>query len=104
MVAMPDEVLDESSLVAFWQSVAADPALLNMGSGDGQDVAVPFARGKSHPGVCRIGRRVVAAIHPDDAILFISADVLLYGDDVLGLGIFFDPDSQLQWPAIDVGS
>src|ERR1700688_2997711 len=104
MVAMPDKMLGERGLIAFGQSVAPDPALLDMSGGDGEDVAIPLPGGESHPGVRRIRRGMRAAIHPDGAVLFIGTDVLLDGDDMLGLRVFFVPDSQLERATIDVGS
>src|SRR2546430_7194809 len=50
---------------ALRQTVAAQLALLDVRSVNGECVPFPFAGGKSHPRVRRCRGRVRAAVHPD---------------------------------------
>src|SRR4051812_21870838 len=42
------------------------------------------------------------AIHPDGPGLLIRADVLLDRDNLLRLGIFFGPNTKVEWASIDI--
>ena len=102
VVAVTDEMLGQRRAIAFGQAVAANPALLDVGGGDGQHVAFPRAGREPLPGVRRVLGRMRTAVHPDRARLFVGADVVLDRDERLGLGIALFPDAQLQRTAIDV--
>ncbi len=102
-IAVADEVFGQRGHVAFGKAVAAHPAHLDVGGGDGEDVAFPFAGGETHPGVGRVVGRMRAAIHPDGAGLLVGADVHLDGDDLLGVGVLLFPQAEGHGAAIDVG-
>src|ERR1019366_5904717 len=102
-VAVADEVFGERRHVAFGEAVAAQPAHLDVGGRDGEDVAFPFAGGETHPGVGRVVGRVGASIHPDGAGLLVGADVHLDGDDLLGVGVLLLPQPEGHGAAVDVG-
>ena len=99
---MPDEMLGERGTVAFGQTVASNPALLDVSGRDREHVAFPRARGKALPGVHRVLRWMWAAVHPDRPGLFVRADVVLDCHELLRFGILLLPDAQLQRAAIDV--
>src|SRR6185369_1714473 len=70
---------------------------------DRESVAFPFARGKSHPGVRRARRRMRTPIHPDSAVLFVSADVLANRDHPLRLLVLLFPDPHIERSTVNVG-
>src|SRR5579862_9756548 len=102
VISMADEIFGQCDEVARDQPVAAVPALFDVGRGYHQDVAVPFAGGKSHPSVRRVFRWMRPPVHIDCARLLISADVLLYRYQSVRRGIPILPNSQLQWTSIDI--
>ena len=102
-VAVADEVFGERGHVAFGEAVAAEPAHLDVGRRDGEDVAFPFSGGETHPGVGGVVGRVGTAIHPDGAGLLVGADVHLDGDDLLGVGVLVFPEAEGHGAAVDVG-
>ena len=95
-------MLGHGGLVALGKPVAASPALLDVRGVDGQDVAFPLAGRKSHEGMHGVIGRMRTAIHPDGARLFVGADVILDGDYLLGIGVLFFPDPEMQRAMIDV--
>src|SRR5262249_18124111 len=48
--------------------------------------------------------RMRSAVHPNRPRLFVGADVVLDCDDLLGFGVLFLPDAELQRTVVDVGS
>src|ERR1700680_2869716 len=100
---MPDEVLGQRDQITGGESIAPVPALFDVGSGDGQNIAVPLAGGKSHPRVSRVLGRMWTSIHVDGAGLLIGADVVLDGDESVRLRISFLPDAQLQRAPVNIG-
>src|SRR5690349_20433414 len=78
--------------------------MLDVSGGDGEDIVLPLAGGKTHPRVRGIAGRLRAAVHVDGAGLLVGADVVLDGDEPVGFGILLFPDAKLEGSAIDVGS
>ena len=58
-------------------------------------VAVPFAGGKSLPGVRGVGRRMRTAVHPDGALGRLPGNVGVIGDQLLRVAVHFLPDAQV---------
>src|SRR5215472_6392267 len=81
--------------VAAGDSVAPRPAFLKMSSGDGKNVTVPFAGGKTHGRMKRVVRRMRAAIHPDGALGGPGEVVKVDGDQVLSVAISLFPDADV---------
>src|SRR5215475_9676153 len=104
MIVVTDEVFGERGQVARGNAVAAVPALLDVGSVNGQNVALPLPRREAHPGMRREFGRMRPAIHPNGPVLLVGADVVADSDDVLGLRIAFFPDPELKRATIDVCS
>ena len=57
-IAVADEVFGHGGLVAHHHAVAAHPAGFDVRRLDGENVAVPFTGGESHPGVGSVGGRM----------------------------------------------
>src|SRR2546426_11182846 len=102
-VTMPEIVLRQGCFIAFGQTVAPDPALLDMRCVYRERIAFPFSCRETHEGVRSFFGRVWTAVHPDGPPLFVSADVLLDSNQALRLRILFFPDPQIQRPTINVG-
>jgi hypothetical protein len=101
-VSVAHEVLGQRRLVAHRQTVAANPALLDVCGRDGQHVAFPPAGGKTHPRVGGDLRRVRTTVHVNRACLIVGADAVLDGHELLRVGIPLFPDAQVQRPPVDV--
>src|SRR5947209_6023630 len=99
---MPDEVLDQRNAVARGDAVTAMPSLLDVTSGDGENVTIPLPSGESHPGVFFIIRGMGTSIHPNRAVLFVRADVLPDCEQLLCLRIALFPEAHHHRAAMDV--
>src|SRR5437868_15390989 len=96
-------MLDDRAEIAARRAAAPVEFFLNVGGRHGQDVAVPLSGRKPHEGMRRVLRRMRAAVHPDCSKLLVGPKELFVRDDFLGGRILFRPDSELHWPAEDVG-
>ena len=104
VVAMPDEMLHQSRLIAFRQPIPSNPTLLDVRRIYSQDIAFPFAGGETHPGVRGVFGGMRPVIQPNGPSLFVRADVILDRDRSLRLRIALLPNVQVQRPAINVRS
>src|SRR5215469_4656846 len=92
---MTDEVLGYRGAVAAGDPVAPSPAFLQMGGGDGENVAAPFAGGKTHGGMQGVVGRMGAPIHPDGALSAPSEVVDVNRDQILGVAVTLFPDADI---------
>src|ERR1043166_1587663 len=101
-VAVTEEMLRQRRLVALGQTVAPDPALLDMCRVDREHVAFELAGREAFPRMRGELRRMRTAVHPDRPRLLVRADVVLDGDEDLRVRIALFPNPQLQRTTIDV--
>jgi hypothetical protein len=94
-VAVADPVLGECCAVAAGDAVAADPADFEVRGGDYENVALPFARRETLPGMWRVGAGMWPSVHPDSALRSLPGDVGVPGDDLLRGGVDFLPDAEV---------
>src|ERR1700733_4506384 len=102
-ITVPNKMLHQRRLIAFRQTVAPHPALLDVCSVNSEYIAFPLAGGETHPGVRRPGGRMRPAVHPGGTVLFVRADVVLNSNDLVGLRGPFGPESGLKRPTVNVG-
>ena len=94
-VAMPDQMFGRGGVFAARDPIAPDPAFLEMCGGDGQHVAVPFAGGKSLPGVRGVGWRMRTAVHPNGSLGRLPGNMGVISDQLLRVAVHFLPDTQV---------
>ena len=95
-VAMPEQMFGDGGILTARDSIAPDPAFLQMRGGDGQNVAIPLSGGKSLPGVRGFSRRMRTAIHPDGSLGRLPGNVRVIGDQLLRVAVHFLPDAQVR--------
>ena len=88
---MTDEEFHERRLIAFRQSIATQPSLLQMGRLHLERVADEPPGRKAHPAVRRVRRRVGTAVHPDCAVALECLVVPVNGNQALRVRIALLP-------------
>src|SRR5262249_44354239 len=96
MIAMPDEELHRSRLVALGRTIAAKPSLFEMRCRDDQLVADEAAGRKSFVCMRSPRRRMRTSVHPDGAAAFRCLRPHVNGDQALVVRIALFPDSKIS--------
>ncbi len=103
VIAVTNEELDERRLIAFWQAVAAKPALFEMRGLYLERLPDEASRREPHPGVRRPARRMRTSVHPDGAVAFEGLVVPVNGDQSLRVRVAFFPRARVADRAHRIG-
>ena len=95
VIAVADEELDERRLIALRQTVAPQPALLEMRRLHFERLPDETSGREAHPRVRRLRRRMRAAVHPDRAVSFERLVVPVNGDEPLRVRIALFPGARV---------
>ena len=91
VIAVTHEELDERRLIALRQSVASEPALLEMGGLHFERIADEVSGRESHPRVRRVRWRMRTSVHPDHPVTFEGLVVPVNGGKPLRVGVSLLP-------------